>query len=175
MPRAPSDQKSAGAENNLLIAAASSPPPPVRLSVGIVGGLLDSDERVGLRHGALGRRDVRTPLQQLRGNADGDGGHRRGQHLHRHGKLRGGFADERGDGVLVDGAVGGDAGAGLFGVFQRYFGLGNILGAVDAGIDEGSGEFEGFAVGLDGAVVQVLQRILPAQFEVIDRRDRPAR
>ena len=70
--------------------------------------------------------------------------------------------------MLVDGAVGGDPGADLFGVIERDLGLGNGLRTVDASIDEGLGEFERFPVGLDGAVIQVLQRVLTAQFEVVD-------
>jgi hypothetical protein len=75
---APSDQNSAGSENNFargrLKPAASG-----EAQRRIVGGLLHSDQRIGLRHGAFRRGDIRAPLQQLRRNADRDGGNRRGQ------------------------------------------------------------------------------------------------
>ncbi len=44
-----------------------------------------------------------------------------------------GFADQHRDGVLVDGAVGGDAGPGLFRILERDLRFGHVLVAVDAG------------------------------------------
>ena len=109
---------------------------------GVVGGLFDADEGVGLGHGAFGGGDIGAALKQLGGQAerDGRGGGGGGADGDREG--RGGFADEGGDGVFVDGAVLGDADAGLLGVLEGDFGLGGGLGAVDAGLDEDAGEVE---------------------------------
>ena len=58
---------------------------------------------------------------------------------------------------------------------QRDLRLRDRLRAVDAGFDQGARQLERFSIGLDGAVVKILQRVLPAQFEIDIRRERPAR
>ncbi len=69
--------------------------------------------------------------------------------------------------MLINAAVGGDAGGGLLRVFERDFGLGDGLVVVDAGFVEGLGEVEGLLVGCDGLVVEILKSILTAELEVV--------
>ena len=52
---------------------------------------------------------------------------------------------------------------------QRHLRLGDSLLAVDAGFDQGAGQIQRLPVCFDRSVIQVLQGILSAQFEVIYR------
>ena len=88
--------------------------------------------------------------------------------LHGHGEIRGDPADQDGDGVLVLGAQDAEIGRGGLGVLQgvRRFDDGDLIG--NAGFVLRPGVVERFLVGLDGIVVELLQRILAADLEEVD-------
>ncbi len=71
--------------------------------------------------------------------------------------------------MLVQGAVGGDADSRRFRVFERHFRLNHGLLVVDAGFKQSARQFQRLSISLDGAVIQILQCILPAELEVIRR------
>ena len=72
--------------------------------------------------------------------------------------------------MFVQGAVGGNADSRGFRVRERYLCLSDGLRAVDPGFHQSARQLERLPVGLDGAVIQILERILPAEFEVILRQ-----
>jgi hypothetical protein len=69
--------------------------------------------------------------------------------------------------VLVDRAIGGDAGGCLLRVLQRDLRLGDRFVIVDAGFVQRFGEVERLFVRPDGLRVERLQSILSAKLEVV--------
>ena len=71
--------------------------------------------------------------------------------------------------MLVQGAVGGDTASRRPRVFERDFCLNDGLLIVDTGFKQTARQLQRLSISLDGAVLQILQSILPAELEVIRR------
>src|ERR1700691_60431 len=71
--------------------------------------------------------------------------------------------------MFVQGAVHGNADSGRFRVREGHLVPRDGLMVVDSGFIESAGKVERLPIGLDGAVIQILQCILAARFEEILR------
>src|SRR5580700_10849470 len=71
--------------------------------------------------------------------------------------------------MLVQGAVGSNACSCRFRVFESHLGLSDSFLIVDAGFNQSASQDERLSIGLNGPVVHILERILPAELEVILR------